>query len=118
MNRCLMSAAMALVAGCGNPGDISDADYAAYKELAPPKILYRCKQSGSSGSFSADAIKACDRFRSDAKKEQQCIESARSETPTETKYRAGVGFAVTYNKLLNDAKRECLGGFELITGDS
>jgi hypothetical protein len=115
MKYCLSLAVAALIAGCGNPGDLSDADYAAFKELASPKILYRCKQSDPS-TFSAKAVEDCSRFRSDARKEQECIESARREPATETKYRAGVGFAVTYNKLLSEAKQECSGGFELIEG--
>lgn len=30
------------LAACGNPGGISDSEYANYKELAAPKILYSC----------------------------------------------------------------------------
>jgi hypothetical protein len=34
--------AVLFLSACGNPGEISDADYAAYKQLGAPKILYSC----------------------------------------------------------------------------
>jgi hypothetical protein len=76
---------------CGNPGDISDADYQKYKELGTPKILYSC-----TGGVGDRALK----------------------NTTRVSMAAGVGGLVTYNKLVLDAEAKCGSGeFELLDGE-
>ncbi len=75
--RAVPTLGMVALVGCGNPGDISDDDYAKYKALAAPKILYSCTGGGMLVG-------------------EQMVG-----------YVAGVGLGSTYNKLLRDIESEC-----------
>lgn len=111
MKQLGICAAAFLLSACGNPGGISDADYAKYKELGAPKILYSCTREIEINAAAAEASLQCARMKeeefvaclgknvSDAKKPKKPI--------IDVGYAAGVGVAVTFNKLLSDAKAEC-----------
>ncbi len=99
-------AAALLLSACGNPGGISDLDYAKYKELGAPKILYSCTRERS---LDATAALQCVEIK-DMDKELACLEKTLSDAKKpiiDVGYAAGVGVAVTYNKLLADAKAVC-----------
>jgi len=97
-----------LLSACGNPGGISDSDYAKYKELGAPKILYSCTKEGR---LDAAAVLQCMAIKNeDADKKIACLEKTQSDAKKpiiDVGYAAGVGVAVTYNKLLGDAKAAC-----------
>ena len=103
-----------LLVACGNPGDISDAEYAKYKELAAPKILYACHAAPRPDTIS------CNKLLPDAKKHLSCLEDVMKNSKGEVSvgYSAGVGFAVTYNKLLADAQASCDGRLEVLKSES
>lgn len=77
LNSVIPVLAMAALAGCGNPGGISDEHYEKYKALAAPKILYSCT---GDGMLSIDQ---------------------------KVGYVAGVGFGATYNKMLGEIEDDC-----------
>jgi hypothetical protein len=85
-----------LLAACDNPGGISDADYAKYKEYGAPKILYSCTTPG--------------KLEYDPKEKGSKI----GKPETSVGYTAGIGVGATYNKLLGDAKKECNGEFKVL----
>lgn len=109
---------MLTLLGCGNPGDISDAEYKTYKELGSPKILYSCNY----GKLAADpkivreCIKNEDNSKEGIEKELACAKRAEREAKPmiEVGYAAGIGAGVTYNKLLADAKKGCRGEFQVL----
>lgn len=106
MKRSGIYAAAFFLSACGNPGGISDSDYAKYKELAAPKILYSCTRERH---MDATAALQCLEIKN-ANKELACLEKVQSDTKKpfiDVGYAAGVGVAVTYNKLLGDAKAAC-----------
>lgn len=108
-----------LLSACGNPGGISDSDYAKYKELGAPKILYSCHKGETLG-VDLDAVVECFKFKDDLDKELACTEKAKREIKPiiDVGYAAGVGVAVTYNKLLSDAKARCKGEFKVLDSKS
>lgn len=113
-----------LLAGCSNPGDISDDDYEEYKRLAGPKILYSCTSA-------EEAREYCERiFRdstitsfSDYSKELQknvidsCVEEQDGESKVDVGYSAAKGMAVTYNMLLEKAETGCSGEFKILESE-
>ena len=103
-----------LLTACGNPGDVTDAEYATFKGLAAPKILYACH---STPRF--DTI-PCNEFLPDANKHLSCLKTAMENPKSEVTvgYAAGVGFAVTYNKLLTDAQASCFGTLKVLESKS
>ena len=108
--------ALALL-GCGNPGDISDAEYKEYKELGSPKILHSCNYGKPQYDTKMFASCITDDLSKVGQKEQlACFERAKDAAKPIIKvgYAAGVGAAVTYNKLLADAKEKCPGEFKVL----
>ena len=101
---------IANLAGCGNPGGISDTDYARFKQLSAPKLLYSCTTTSDGNAM--DQMIECLRNGS----RDKCSESALEEAKTKTVvgYAAGVGAMTTYNKLLQDAEEQCAGVFEIL----
>lgn len=99
-----------LLSACENPGGISDSEYLKYKELGAPKILYSCK-TRLLRPKNPDAIKDCMKKESDPVKGIDCFQKALADMKpvVEVGYAAGVGMAVTYNKLLGDVKAGCDG---------
>lgn len=97
------------IAGCGNPGDISDADYNEYKQLGAPKILYSCTTTSDSNAIK-QSIQCLDRTSG------ECSDSAleKAKTRVSVSYVAGVGALATYNSLLRDAQEKCSGKFQVI----
>lgn len=120
MNKELISACMAIafLSGCGNPGDISDADYKDYKELGTPKILYSCNHGklAADPKILAECLKIDDFSKEGLDKQLACAERAEREAKPmiNVGYAAGVGAGVTYNKLLADAKEGCQGEFKVL----
>lgn len=121
-----------VITACGNPGGISDADYAKYKELGAPKILFSCAipnfksedERSKLRIMFVEKAEACKEGDGTLEEKISCMKnieekalSALSEKlpPTiEVKYRAGVGIAATYNKILEDSKRACIGEFSIL----
>jgi len=96
-----------LLTACGNPGGISDADYAEYKELSAPKFLYTCTVDAR---FSAAGLKVMQKCLQidDLPKQFECMDQFEDEIPIViTNYIARVGGGSTYNKMLIEAKEEC-----------
>ena len=112
-------AAVLFLSACGNPGEISDSEYAKYKELGAPKILYSCNKGETLG-FDPNAVLECFKLKDDPSKELACVEKAKREKKPiiDVGYAAGVGVAVTYNKLLGDAKAGCDGEFKVLDSKS
>mgnify|MGYP000754139996 CR=1 FL=1 len=108
--------AVLLLAACGNPGDISDAEYAAYKELGSPKILYSC----AIGDPQIVRLQASADCMGKGDLSDSCVEKAMSNWKPDVNvgYAAGIGVAVTYNKLLGDAKSACHGVFKILDSKS
>ncbi len=110
-----------LLAGCGNPGDVSDDFYLKYKELGAPKLLYSCTttmQWNLTGEGRA-ALGVCLDMKGIASDEQiDCLlEVDKKNVPVDdiqVGYAAGIGIASTYNKLLSDAKAKCTGEFKIL----
>lgn len=105
-----------IVAACGNPGEISDAEYAKYKELGAPKILYSCNRGETLG-FDMNAVFECQKLLETApEKASACMDKAkRQKKPIiDVGYTAGIGTSATYNKILDDAKHGCSGDFKVL----
>lgn len=101
---------IASLAGCENPGGISDTDYARFKQLGAPKLLYSCTTTSDGNAM--DQMIEC--LRNGSK--DKCSESALEEAKTKTSvgYAAGIGAMTTYNELLQDAEEKCGGVFEVL----
>jgi hypothetical protein len=100
------------LASCGNPGGISDEEYAKYNELGAPKILYSC----TSNKDSWFAVCHLKKTYNECSEEFMKLDSSSPELIEHTRvgYSAGIGMASTYNKLLTDAKEECEGEFKVL----
>ena len=118
MKRLITFALALSIAACGNPGGISDSEYAKYKELGAPKILYSCNKGETLG-FDINAVQKCLKLN-DPAKELACVNNAEREKKPiiDIGYAAGIGVAVTYNKLLGDAKDACSGEFKILESTS
>lgn len=113
-----------LLSACGKPSGISDADYAAYKELGAPKILFSCTTRASSED--PRSIKLQEKLKADMAacgtdfgclgKVAKDSAAAIDNWPKDVNfgYRAGVGIAATYNKILGDAKKDCGGELSIL----
>lgn len=84
----------------GTPSGISNTDYEDYQQLAGPKILYSCTQMVAVDFRNLAENLSCMR-------EGNTDEECRLKTTVD--YKAGIGIAATYNKLLGEAKDECSG---------
>ena len=120
-----------LLSACGNPSGISDAEYAKYKELGAPKILFSCTTQNYKSvevltEIKNKALAKADACRSTEETEEAkvacmkkyfgpAILSMEEKLPIiEIGYQAGIGVAATYNKILQDAKNRCTGKFSII----
>lgn len=111
-------ASTVLLASCGNPGGISDSEYAKYRELGAPKILYSCS---APKSFIEIAAAECPNIsQPPTDKDLACLmdSAERHKDPNEKissyGYIAGVGVGATYNHILEDARGKCNGEFKVI----
>lgn len=120
MKRLGICATALLLAACDNPGGIADSEYAKYKELGAPKILYSCNEGKKTLGADPKIVDECLRITDDSleglDKQLACMKRAKREIKPiiDIGYAAGVGAAVTYNKLLSDAKAECKGEFKVL----
>ncbi len=98
------------LAGCGNPGGISDNDYAKFKQLGAPKLLYSCTSTSDYPLLSL-RIKCASQ-----EAVGECSKSAieKSKTRVDVGYVAGIGAMTTYNELLQDVQTKCTGKFEVL----
>lgn len=113
--RIILAATLSIaLTSCGNPGGISDKDYAEYKRLGAPKLLYSCNK-GKSMKSQIDELGKCMGLE-DPSKQSRCMKDMddKIEDDVETAYVAGVGVAVTYNKILRDAESSCKGVFKIL----
>lgn len=107
-----------ILASCGNPGGISDSEYAKYKELGAPKILFSC--SAPKPFIEIVAAECPNIIQTPTKEDLACIEKSaeRHSDPNEKipsyGYIAGVGVGATYNHILEEAKIKCSGVFKVI----
>lgn len=101
------------LAGCGNPGGVSDDFYAKFKQLAGPKILYSCTTTSDSNAIK-QSIECLSREATG-----ECSKSSleKAKTKVDVGYVAGIGAMATYNKLLQDTQAECAGTFEVIEAE-
>jgi hypothetical protein len=90
----------------GNPGDISDARYSAFKQLAPPKLLYSCTRKPTPESLLRMTRECAQSGRSGC--DQKAYESGEAATATAVEFVGGRGES-TYDQLLQEAKRSCAG---------
>jgi len=88
----------------GNPGGISDAKYAEFKQLAPPKLLYSCTRKPTSEALLRQARECAQSGRAGC--DQEAYESGESKNATVVEFIGGRGTS-TFNELLQDAKRNC-----------
>lgn len=118
MKKELVLLAALVVGGCGNPGGISDADYAAFKELAAPKILYSCikKQEELIAQMSCHEHS----LSSKSGALEDCVKKYKDEHPPQVDvgYIAGTGIASNYNQILLKAKSGCKGELKILEGKS
>jgi hypothetical protein len=88
----------------GNPGGISDAKYAEFKQLAPPRILYSCTRKPTNESLLQQQRECAKVGRSGC--EQKAYDLGESETKTVVEFVGSQGTS-TYDELLRDATRNC-----------
>lgn len=116
--KCVVSGALLfLLAACGNPGGISDSDYASYEELGAPKVLYSCTREGEMDFVAY--LQECTTL-ADPREALACsarIEREGKEPIVDVGYSAGVGIGATYNSILQDAKADCDGVFKILESD-
>lgn len=110
-----------ILAGCDNPGGISNEEYQAYKKLGAPKILYSCEKIGLkfNPNILSECLKINDFSKDGLEKQSACAKRAEREAikpVVNVGYVAGIGAGVTYNKLVSDAEKECEGKFEILDG--
>jgi len=112
MKHVLSYLAVLSLAACGNPGGISDSEYAAFKELGAPKLLYSCATKDTD-------LEARASFQCGGDRKSSCYKDyIASNSEGSVSSVAGVGAAVTYNKLLADAKAGCSGNFKVLDSKS
>ena len=100
----------ALVVACwaffirGNPGGISDAKYAEFKQLASPRILYACTRKPTSESLLQEERECAQIGRSGC--EQEAYDKAEAGAETVVEFIGNTGTS-TYDQLLRDARHAC-----------
>lgn len=132
MKYLVYCAVACFLSACGNPGGISDVEYAKYKELGAPKILFSCstpnlrsvqeltemKDKGMEKVYACGSLKGTEEDKiACVKKVSDAVALAmKEELPPNIQigYRAGIGVAATYNKILQDGKNLCGGKFSII----
>lgn len=98
------------LAGCGNPGGISDDDYAKFKQLGAPKLLYSCTTTSDSNAIKQQI--ECLSYKAEGECSKSSLEKAK--TKVDVGYVAGIGAMTTYNELLQDAQEKCTGKFDVL----
>ena len=98
------------LAGCGNPGGISDDDYAKFQQLGAPKLLYSCTTTSDSNAL--EKSMECVSFKAEGECSKSALEKAK--TKVRVGYVAGIGAMITYNELLQDAQAKCTATFDVI----
>jgi hypothetical protein len=99
----LMGALWALFAR-GNPGGISDARYAQFQRMAPPKLLYSCTRKPTPESFLPQARECWKSGRAGCdEKVHEWVEAA---IETSVDFVSGPGTS-SYDQMLRDAMRSC-----------
>ncbi len=88
----------------GNPGGISDARYAQFSRLAPPKLLYTCTRKPTSAAVARKARECGKSGRSGC--DQEAYDWREASTETTIEFASGAG-QTTYDELLTDARRNC-----------
>jgi hypothetical protein len=111
-----------ILAGCDNPGGISDKDCQAYKILGAPKILYSCDEGRKTLSADPNILSEClkinDFSKEGVEKQLACAKRAerKVEPIVEVGYVAGIGSEATYNRLVSDEQKKCQGKFKILEG--
>ena len=90
--------------GRGNPGGISDAKYSEFKRSSPPKFLYSCTRKPAPEVLLQRERECWATGR--AACEDKLPEWVKAGTRTEVAFVASAANG-TYEKLLEDAKRNC-----------
>lgn len=99
----LMGALWALFAR-GNPGGISDGQYAQFKRMAAPKLLYSCTRRPTPESFLPQARECWTSGRAGCdEKVHEWVEAA---AETSVDFVSGRG-SLSYDQLQRDAERTC-----------
>jgi hypothetical protein len=101
---------MMLTACGGKPSDMSDADYAKYKDFGAPKLLYSCTEEGKP---SEEAYRRCGDLGS-SDKIGECLKKEKITPVVNSNFYAGIGPAATYNDILTKAKDKCNGKFDIL----
>jgi hypothetical protein len=100
-----------MLAGCGNPGGLSDAQYNEYKQLGAPKILYSCTTT-SDGNNARQSMECLGLGQTSGRCSESSLEKAK--TRVNVGYVAGVGPLSTYNKIIQDLQAECPGKLDVL----
>ena len=112
------------LASCGKPSGISDHDYEEYQKLGAPKLLYSCNK-GRQAKPKIDLAGECYTLP-DPSDQNKCLKERmeninakkamveKLEDVIEVNYIAGIGLAATYNKILSDAEKSCIGVFKIL----
>lgn len=115
MKHVISYVSVLLLSACGgNPGGMSDSEYAEYKDLGPPKILYTCLTKPDKYDY---GTRECPYNKDDPAKSDACYKKLledREKAMPAVRYTAGVGINATYNKILADAKTACNGEFKIL----
>lgn len=88
----------------GNPGGISDAKYAAFNQLDPPKVLYSCTRKPTPEWLVQQTRDCAQSGRSGC--DQLVYDSIESQTETTVEFAQGQGTS-TYDELLRSARQSC-----------
>jgi hypothetical protein len=88
----------------GNPGGIPDAEYAKFKRLAPPKLLYSCTRKPTPEALMRQTRECAQSGRSGC--DQKAYEAGEADIETTVEFVGGRGDS-TYDELLQEAKRNC-----------
>lgn len=88
----------------GNPGGLSDAKYAAFKQLAPPKLLYSCTRKPSPEWLVQQTRECAQSGRAGC--EEKVNESVEAATVTVVEF-VGGRTASSYDELLRRARQDC-----------
>lgn len=116
-NMMLIFSVMLLLTACDNTSGLSDEEYARYKELGAPKLIYSCTYKPRPLFLLNEAeIHAC-RKNKEFKDQHECENKDSRELVTTVSYSAGIGTEATYNRLLTDVKNECDGQFKVIESE-
>ena len=86
------------------PGGISEAQYAQFKQLAAPKLLYSCTRKPTQAYLIQQTRKCAASGRAGC--EQESYDSAEKGTQTIVEFAGGTG-STTYEEVMRQAKVNC-----------